>query len=173
MKGTIAGAVVGLVALGAVMVTSSGTARAAARVDPAISHCRAVAAHLEATLPASTRAPVHCALNAAPNVPDAAGWYDGHVHVLVNPDTRYLEQVIAHELGHAWQAHHVAGAPRAFRFIAVRGDTGVEFPEDFADTFAWAVGHWAPIDARAWRTSASGAPTVAQVETLRTEGLLP
>ena len=112
------------------------------------------------------------------------GWWDGHVvHVVAPampstvPAGAYYREVVAHEMGHAWaQANKVD----LNRYATIRG-----FPrgtvlnstvtEDYAESFAYALGWWTSLHTGAPYEfkNAAGVPTRHQILALRSARLLP
>lgn len=120
--------------------------------------------------------PVLCA--ATPHEDGYGGTYDGHL-VRVYPlasQLPYYREVLAHELGHAWE-HRLSDLDRR-RIQEVLGWPGVGSwspaeNEAFADVYALAVGYWTDYG-DGWRhPPALGQPTSFHLRQLRAEGLLP
>jgi hypothetical protein len=115
------------------------------------------------------------------NTPGLSGTWDGRSvtiypnhHPAIAPDAYYRE-IIAHETGHAWaSAHHVD----MIRYASIRqlppGTVPRWVNEDYAETFAYALGYWTGFDGPPYAFRAgAGRPTPRQIGALRSAHLLP
>lgn len=155
-------------------------------VEPAGSPC---AAYIAAVPPEIIRAAgnprIACEPHPAGAAESEAGRYtiDGIVHVY--PDTygydpaTFYPYVIAHELGHAYADKNIENW---FPYVDARGLSRpganladqVAISEDYAETFAYALGLWQPIGiAPRGFHNVAGAPTQQQIDALRAAHLLP
>lgn len=109
-----------------------------------------------------------------PNQPGGR-YIDGTIVLNLHPDTNVsLRKTLLHELGHAWADHHDIGYDRYAEIRGLEPDEGVA--EDYAELFMWVMS-----DGRYPRTgeapyafrNSAGPPTEWQIDTLRSEGLLP
>lgn len=119
---------------------------------------------------------VECGSLPATARPDIAGYYDAKTGTIYVLDGRF----IAHELGHAWfttQARKRGGLD-VTKYARLRGfpnPYAFEVFEDYAETFAWALGEWPDVQAPPpYRfQTVAGTPTPEQIERLRGKRLLP
>lgn len=107
---------------------------------------------------------------------EVAGYYDAKTTTIYVLDGRF----IAHELGHAWfttQARKRGGID-VTKYARIRGfpnPYAFEVFEDYAETFAWALGEWPEVEAPPpYRfQTVAGAPDAEQINQLRRARLLP